>query len=122
MRINDKIANRIFMLMNAKYPCIIDIDYRYLTFRDGSGLHFFTFYYDIDKIHSLFPNATVNHEYLRHNEDGVNLPIEGFHDNFRIYGGELYRYGTDIYKLGEVLIKSVKNSDEHYQIRFKQPY
>jgi hypothetical protein len=120
MKINDKIIDRILKLMKVKYPSIVDIRYRYINFSHNKdkGLHFFTFYYDIEKIEDMFPEAIVNLEYLKNNEDGSNLPIEAFYGYFNVCDGRLYEYGTNIVKLAEALINSVKRSDEHYTIRF----
>ena len=124
MKINDKIIDRILMLIKGKYPTIDDLDYRYMTFKNNKGLHFFTFYYDIEKIEDMFPDAMVNLRNLKDNEDGTNLPIEGFYEYAFVHNGDLYMYGINMVKLIESLINSVKRSGESYVIRFinSNPY
>ena len=72
MRLNERMVDRIFKMVNDKYPFFDDIHYKYnKDFMNYPGYrynnHTFRFILNMNKIKRLYPNGNIDYEYIKRN-------------------------------------------------------
>ena len=123
MKLNEKMIDRILKTVNDKYPFFDEIYYKYhkdlMTYNgDRYDDHTFMFIINMGKIKRMFPNGTIDYEYIKKNPyftKVTELFVEYTEDQ------DMVDYGDDIYNFTSMLMTVFLPYKDKYSIAYDLP-
>jgi len=116
-------VDRIFKMVNDKYPLFDDIHYKYhADYMDSGGYrynnHTFRFILNMNKIKRVFPNGMIDYGYIKKNPYLTKLT-----EAFVEYSDEwdMIRYGDEVHDFTKTIMTTLLPYKDKYSILYDLP-
>lgn len=117
-KMNKKNLDIVLKVLQKEYPFIIGVEY---CNKQSLGLgfdpldHNFKFSVDMETFKSLYPNLTVDSNFLNEVHYCFHIPTSIFED----YDGDVSDYGMSIYDITSTLLSTIVPNNELYNFGYR---
>ena len=123
MKLNKRMVDRIFKMVNDKYPLFDDIHYKYhADYMDPGGYryddHTFMFILNMNKIKRVFPNGEIDYKYIKKTPYFTKFTeafVEYSHD------WDMVEYGDEVHSFTKTIMTTLLPYKDKYSILYDLP-